>query len=102
LNAARHADFDHMRGVSANVMCGQYGYYGTSAFSLVLDMKAMETLEDANVDTTNKATEIEKMFGKTDSESETCSRSQIAIQNNIVNIKRTEGGVCDDDYDAGF
>ena len=102
LNAARHADFDHMRGVSANVMCGQYGYYGTSAFSIVLDMKAMETLEDATVDTANKATEIEKMFGKTDGESETCSRSQIAIQNNIVNIKRTDGGVCNDGYDAGF
>jgi len=102
LNAARHADFDHMRGVSANVMCGQYGYYGTSAFNLVLDMKAMETLDEMTVDTTNRATEIEKMFGKKDAESETCSRSQIAIQNNIVNIKRTDGGVCDDGYDAGF
>jgi len=102
LNAARHADFDHMRGVSANVMCGQYGYYGTNAFGIVLDMKAMETLEDATVDTSNKATEIEKMFGKKDGESETCSRSQIAIQNNIVNIKRTDDGVCNDEYDAGF
>jgi hypothetical protein len=54
------------------------------------------------VDTSNRATEIEKMFGKKDAESETCSRSQIAIQNNIVNIKRTDGGVCDDGYDAGF
>ena len=102
LTAARHADFDHMRGVSANVMCGQYGYYGTSAFNLVLDMKEMETLEDEMVDVTNKATEIEKMFGKKDAESEICSRSQIAIQNNIVNIKKTETGVCNDAYDAGF
>ena len=102
LNAARHADFDHMRGVSANVMCGQYGYYGTSAFNVVLDMKAMETLDDAIVDITNKATEIEKMFGKTDKETDVCSKSQIAIQNNIVNIKRLDEGVCDDDYDAGF
>jgi DNA-directed RNA polymerase beta' subunit len=100
LNAARHADFDHMRGVSANVMCGQYGYYGTSAFNIVLDMKAMETLDEVTVDTTNKATEIEKMFGKVDKEMDMCS--QIAIQNNIVNIKRTDTGVCNDDYDAGF
>ena len=102
LNAARHADFDHMRGVSANVMCGQYGYYGTSAFNIVLDMKAMETLEETTVDTTDKASEIEKMFGKTDKETGGCARSQIAIQNNIVNIKKTDEGICDDGYDAGF
>ena len=102
LNAARHADFDHMRGVSANVMCGQYGYYGTSAFNLVLDMKEMETLEDAVVDTSDMPTEIEKMFGKKSQESDICSKSQIAIQNNIVNIKQSNDGICDDGYDAGF
>ena len=42
LDAARHAEFDHMKGVSANVMCGQNGYYGTSAFQLTLDLKEME------------------------------------------------------------
>ena len=101
LNAARHADFDHMRGVSANVMCGQYGYYGTSAFNLVLDMKALETLDSVNVDTTNTADKISKLFGKAGKEDE-CSKNKIAIQNNIGNIKKTETGVCNDDYDAGF
>jgi DNA-directed RNA polymerase II subunit RPB1 len=37
INAARHAEFDHMRGVSASVMCGQYGNYGTGAFQLIVD-----------------------------------------------------------------
>lgn len=42
-NAARYAELDNMRGVSANVMCGQEGYFGTSSFQLVLDMnKVME------------------------------------------------------------
>jgi DNA-directed RNA polymerase II subunit RPB1 len=37
LDAARHAELDNMRGVSANVMCGQEGYYGTSAFQTLFD-----------------------------------------------------------------
>jgi DNA-directed RNA polymerase II subunit RPB1 len=102
LNAARHADFDHMRGVSANVMCGQYGFYGTSAFKVVLDMKAIATLEDAEVNTTDKKTEIEKLFGKTDVDAGTCSKKELVIENNISNIKRLETTVCDNDYDAGF
>ena len=44
LDAARHAEFDRMRGVSANVMGGQYGHYGTNAFNLVLDLKEMMKL----------------------------------------------------------
>jgi len=38
LRAARHGELDEMRGVSANVMCGQDGYYGTSSFSVYLNM----------------------------------------------------------------
>jgi DNA-directed RNA polymerase II subunit RPB1 len=37
LKAARHGELDNMRGVSANVMCGQEGYYGTSAFQTLFD-----------------------------------------------------------------
>ena len=102
LDAARHGDFDHMRGVSANVMCGQYGYYGTSAFNLVLDMKEMELLDDAIVDTLDKKTEIERAFGLVEDQSDICSKSKIIIQNNISNINSTDMGDCDDDYDAGF
>lgn len=40
LQAARHGDVDPMRGVSSNVMCGQFGNFGTSSFQLVLDMEA--------------------------------------------------------------
>jgi DNA-directed RNA polymerase II subunit RPB1 len=38
LKAARHGELDNMRGVSANVMCGQEGYYGTSSFQTMFDM----------------------------------------------------------------
>ena len=37
LQAARHGELDNMRGVSANVMCGQEGYYGTSSFEVYID-----------------------------------------------------------------
>lgn len=102
LDAARHGEFDHMRGVSANVMCGQYGYYGTSSFSLVLDIKEMEKLADAQVDTTNVDQEIERMFGKIENDADECAKSNLVIQNNIINIHPDNGGICDDDYDAGF
>ena len=37
LQAAKHGELDNMRGVSANVMCGQEGYYGTSSFQIFVD-----------------------------------------------------------------
>jgi len=102
LNAARHGDFDHMRGVSANVMCGQYGNYGTGAFQVILDMKEMEKHDAFEVDVTNIQDKIEQGFekrqGKTD-----CSKSDIMIQNNISNIqKNNKEDICDDGYNIGF
>ena len=102
LNAARHADFDHMRGVSANVMMGQVGYYGTNAFNLVLDMKETEKLTDASLDTSDTSTEIKKLFKISEETSDICSKSNIVIQNNIANIKQGETKICDDDYNMGF
>lgn len=96
LNAARHADFDHMRGVSASVMCGQYGQYGTGAFNVVLDMKEMAKLAKANV---QKKDDIEAMFELGKKGDPACD---VKIRNNISSIKRDDGVVCDDDYNMGF
>ena len=96
LNAARHADFDHMRGVSASVMCGQYGQYGTGAFNVVLDMKEMAKLAKANV---QKKGDIEAMFELGKKGDPACD---VKIRNNISSIKRDDGVVCDDDYNMGF
>ena len=38
LRAAKHAELDIMTGISANIMCGQQGYYGTSSFDIMLDV----------------------------------------------------------------
>ena len=98
LNAAKHAQFDSMRGVSASVMCGQYGKYGTGAFNVVLDMKEMAKLSDAVAKPTAN---IETMFGSKD-KSDGCSANTIRIRNNIANIKTHDATICDDDYDMGL
>ena len=98
LGAARHGEFDHMRGVSANIMCGQYGNYGTGAFNVILDMKEMEKHDAFEVSDTKSGDVLDKAYQKDD-----CSKASIAIQNNIASINTTnESGVCDDDYDMGF
>ena len=103
LEAARHGDFDHMKGVSASVMCGQYGSYGTGSFGLVLDMTEMQKLDNAMVDVRNAADDIEKAFNSMEDNADACSKNRIQIRNNVVNIVgRGDDTTCDDDYDAGF
>jgi len=103
LDASRHADFDHMRGVSANVMMGQMGVFGTGSFQLVLDMEKMKTMEDEDVDMKNNNQEIERMFGKLDDFSDICSKNKIEIANNLSAIRPVDNGECtDDNYDIGF
>jgi len=99
LEAARHADFDHMRGVSASVMCGQYGKYGTGSFNVILDMREMAKLSDA---VAAKSTDVDKMFGVDANSGDGCASSSIKIRNNITNIKKSDAIVCDDDYDMGL
>ena len=103
LEASRHADFDHMRGVSANVMMGQMGVFGTGCFQLVLDMDKMRNMDDQEVDMTDKKQEIEKLFGKLDDRSDICSKSNIEINNNLAAMKPVDNDECtDDNYDIGF
>jgi DNA-directed RNA polymerase II subunit RPB1 len=103
LDASRHADFDHMRGVSANVMMGQMGVFGTGCFQLVLDMDKMRNMEDQEVDITNNKEEIEKLFGKLEDKTDICSKNNIEINNNLSAIKPVDNDECaDDNYDIGF
>ena len=101
LDAARHADFDDMRGVSANVMCGQTGYYGTGAFNILLDMNEIVKL-DANNTNIKPAGEIEDLFGLSEETADICSKKNIMIQNHITAIHQEPIGFCEDTYDMGF
>jgi DNA-directed RNA polymerase II subunit RPB1 len=104
LDAARHADFDQMRGVSANVMMGQMGVFGTGCFKLILDMDKMKKQDDQEVDTRNEQEEIEKEFGLIDDKTDNCAKSTVEIQNNLYTMKPSETPTQqnDDDYDIGF
>ena len=104
LNASRHADFDHMRGVSASVMMGQHGYFGTGSFNLVLDMKEMENVDDIEVERKEDKDEIEKLFGNMEDKTDICAKNKIEIRNNLSAIKSEDIGDCNDNdgYDIGF
>ena len=100
LKAARHAELDTMRGVSANVMCGQEGFVGTSAFQVVLDLKEMMNLEEKikyEVPDLAKAIDNE-LFGGEENPDDPCSTNKLTIENNSVNIKYEELGKDDDGY----
>jgi DNA-directed RNA polymerase beta' subunit len=100
LDAARHANFDHMRGISANVMCGQYGYYGTNAFNVLLDLNKLTSEKELIL--LNQSDEIEKVLGNV--EDEKCSLENIRIENNINNV--SQGNMIqlcnDDEFNVGF
>jgi DNA-directed RNA polymerase beta' subunit len=102
LKAARHAELDTMRGVSANVMCGQEGFFGTAAFQVVLDIEEMQKLEEVSeYRAFNVDEEIEKFFGESKEPEDNCSISKISVQNNVVTIKAQNLGK-DNDYNPGF
>ena len=101
LKAARHAELDTMRGVSANVMCGQEGYFGTSAFQVVLDISEMGRLEEKvkyEVKDTEQLIEDELFEGLVKEFDNKCSVSALTIENNVANIKTEQLGD-DNDYD---
>jgi DNA-directed RNA polymerase II subunit RPB1 len=102
LKAARHAELDTFRGVSANVMCGQEGFFGTSCFQVVLDVEEMQKLEAVSeyrpIDVEE---EIEKAFGNVENPDDPCGVNKISIQNNVITIQAQDMGN-DKDYNPGF
>jgi DNA-directed RNA polymerase II subunit RPB1 len=77
--AAMHGELDEMRGISANIMTGQEGYYGTASFGLLLDM--------------NKITPLQVKKPTVFNEEQTFSKSAcdtIQIHNNLGEISKTK------------
>ena len=102
LKAARHAELDTMRGISANVMCGQEGFYGTSAFQVILDIDEMRKFEETTqYEAFNDQEDIEKMFEGADNPHDACSTTKLVIQNNVVSIGSSNLG-SDNNYNPGF
>ena len=90
LKAARHAELDIMKGVSANIMCGQQGYYGTNAFKVLTDIELIsKTLSDKKHKKDEEYTIEEELKQKDD---DFCNISNIEIQSAIDSIKKVNIG----------
>ena len=103
LRAARHGEIDNMRGISANVMCGQEGYYGTSSFQVLLNIKEMMNQQEVSeYKPINKDDVLDKFFKEeNEQDKEICSISNLTIQNNVININ-PEIDENENMYDPGF
>jgi DNA-directed RNA polymerase II subunit RPB1 len=115
LEAARHGHLDNMRGVSANVMTGQFGYFGTGAFNILLDLQHAENMNEnpEEVVYVEHGKQVEKSIQKTKHERKnmSCDKDTIQIDNHLSEdslknptSSQTEDASCvlDDDYDMGF
>ena len=102
LKAARHGEIDMMRGVSANVMCGQEGYFGTSSFQLFGDINEISKMKKFDYELENENEYIEKMIGFTQDVANACNIENLTLINNATNIKKIDLGDLDDDYDMDF
>jgi DNA-directed RNA polymerase II subunit RPB1 len=98
LKAARHAELDTLRGISANIMCGQEGLYGTSSFQLVLDLNEMNKLEEQyKYEYIDKNKMIDRELMEQIDDTTECSIQNLTMSTNISNLKQLEM-VNDDNY----
>ena len=103
LKAARHAELDQMRGISANVMCGQEGYYGTSSFQVMLDLQQMiSKMEDVAFKAQDEQAEIEEAMGSAAMDTSACAFEKLTIESNVGSIQKVDLGHGADNYNVGF
>jgi len=103
LKAARHAELDQMRGISANVMCGQEGYYGTSSFQVMLDLPQMiAKMEDVAFQAQNEQAEIAEAMGSAAMDTSACAFEKLTIESNVGSIQKVDLGHGADNYSVGF
>uniref|UniRef100_A0A6C0KIQ9 DNA-directed RNA polymerase n=1 Tax=viral metagenome TaxID=1070528 RepID=A0A6C0KIQ9_9ZZZZ len=95
LRAAKHAQLDTMKGVSANVMCGQEGYFGTNSFQVLLDIDSMSKIAEKSV---FKEEDLNELFDINES-ADPCANTNMNIQDNISIMNSKNTGDIDDDYD---
>jgi DNA-directed RNA polymerase II subunit RPB1 len=101
LRAARHAELDPMRGVSANVMCGQEGYFGTSAFQVVLDTDRIAELAAETWAATDAASTIAAGFEGVSNTEDPCSVANLTVEDTVMGMPVVDLGG-ENDYDPGF
>ena len=99
LKAARHGELDNMRGISANVICGQEGYFGTNSFQILLDINKISEFtntQEYNIENIEDVINKELVYDSSDP----CNIQNIAIESNIQDLEGLNIG--DNSYDPGF
>jgi DNA-directed RNA polymerase II subunit RPB1 len=90
LKAARHGELDEMRGVSANVMCGQEGYFGTSSFSIYLNMIEVMKLKDEAIIEEKEDDDLFKLLTEEKINIDSCTIEQLKIKHNLEDSRVME------------
>lgn len=101
LRAARHGELDPMRGVSANVMCGQEGYFGTSAFQVLLDAERLPAPAPVTKGKKDAADTISNAFQESGGVTGACAPARLGLANNAIHVPVTDTGG-DDGYEPDF
>jgi DNA-directed RNA polymerase II subunit RPB1 len=94
MKAAKHGELDTMRGVSANVMCGQEGFYGTSAFQVILDMDEMIKLNSVVLPPKETVDDIHNLLSETVKDK--CDLENISVTQHVKLY--TGAKIHDDEY----
>jgi len=103
LKAAKHGELDIMRGISANLMVGQEGIFGTNSFQVLLNMEEMKKLTGTEYKKDDFEQDImNKYLNNIDNPNQECSISQIKIDNNYENLNNLDEDTDDDYMPDGF
>ena len=103
LKAAKFAELDDMKGVSANVMCGQLGHFGTNCFQVLVD-HTQYSLENMDIETSNDDM-MEMLDSLTQIETnEYCSNNNMNLEQHASQIKpvNINRKMIDDDFTIDF
>ena len=105
LKAAKHGELDIMKGVSANVMCGQQGYFGTNSFKILIDndfIMSIKPQKDEYKQEDNIEYREDILLNQLNSEiNNECSTNNLLIESGVSGIKNVNMGNSDD-YDLDF
>ena len=101
LKAAKHGELDNMKGVSANIMCGQQGYYGTNCFKVLVDNDFLMSIKPHKVEE-EKESDEQALLNQISSEtSNECSTNSLLIESSVSSIKSINNGTSND-YELDF
>ena len=104
LKAAKHGELDNMKGVSANIMCGQQGYYGTNCFKVLVDNDFLMSIKPQTTTTPQPSEESDEQALLNQISSETtneCSTNSLLIESSVASIKNINNG-SSSDYELDF